>query len=259
MISINLSAIDIDTSPHYLRAIATMLNTLAGESTPLVAAHAVPAPRLTLAIADSPDAGVDTVPAATAIREPEVTHDAARVFGAPAIPNVVAAAPPIPVISAPPIASTPPAPPPVAPPVAASTAMLDSAGLPWDARINASTRTQTAKGVWKRLKGVDDATFDTIAAELRSALGAPPPPAFVPLNAQVPAPPAPTDVPAPPAPIVATAAPTTFAEICQFVTSHAIPPEKTIAACQKFGLPGLGLAAVRLDLIPSIYAELCKP
>ena len=43
----------------------------------------------------------------------------------------------------------------------------DANGLPWDERIHASTRTKTAKGVWKRLRGVDDDTVAAVEAQLR--------------------------------------------------------------------------------------------
>lgn len=80
------------------------------------------------------------------------------------------------------------------------TGELDSTGLPWDERIHASTRTQTAKGVWKKRKGVDEATTAAVENELRARDSLP-----VPLPVGIPvAPPvaAPMPVPAPaPAPI----------------------------------------------------------
>lgn len=49
-----------------------------------------------------------------------------------------------------------------------TSATLDSSGLPWDARINAGTKTQNKDGTWKRLKGCDDAVYDAVIAELRA-------------------------------------------------------------------------------------------
>lgn len=46
---------------------------------------------------------------------------------------------------------------------------LDIDGLPWDARINSGAKTQTGKGVWKRLRGVTDEVYETVRAELISA------------------------------------------------------------------------------------------
>lgn len=50
---------------------------------------------------------------------------------------------------------------------------LDVTGLPWDGRIHASTKTKTQKGEWTKLKGCDDATRDTVMAQLRSIYPAP--------------------------------------------------------------------------------------
>ena len=48
-----------------------------------------------------------------------------------------------------------------------ANAELDVDGLPWDARIHAGTKTKTQKKQWTRKKGVDDAVFDAVIAELR--------------------------------------------------------------------------------------------
>lgn len=48
-----------------------------------------------------------------------------------------------------------------------ASAELDKDGLPWDERIHAGTKTKTQKGIWTRKKGVDDAVFDAVIAELR--------------------------------------------------------------------------------------------
>ena len=52
-------------------------------------------------------------------------------------------------------------------PTQIANAELDKGGLPWDARIHAGTKTKTQKGDWTRKKGVDDAVFDAVVAELR--------------------------------------------------------------------------------------------
>lgn len=135
----------------------------------------------------------------------------------------------------------------------ASPVLLDSNGLPWDSRIHAGTRTQTQKGEWKKKKGVDDATVAKVEAELRAALAIPAKP-FTPLNADAGtvAPPPPTTTAQQPA---ASAAPTTFAELCRYVTGRNLPADKILAVCNKHGLAGLGLVAVRPDLIPAMYAD----
>lgn len=72
---------------------------------------------------------------------------------------------------------------------------FDSKGMPWDERIHAGTKRKTAKGEWQKKKGVDDATFEAVANELRLS------------SAQSAAPAMPTAPAAPVAP-VAPAAPT---------------------------------------------------
>ena len=46
---------------------------------------------------------------------------------------------------------------------------LDASGLPWHADIHASTKTKTAKGIWTKRKGVDDATVARVTAQLRAS------------------------------------------------------------------------------------------
>lgn len=50
---------------------------------------------------------------------------------------------------------------------------LDGDGVPWDARIHASTKTRTQKGVWTKKKGIDDATYASITASLKGTAAAP--------------------------------------------------------------------------------------
>lgn len=90
-------------------------------------------------------------------------------------------------------------------PTQIANAELDKGGLPWDARIHAGTKTKTQKGDWTRKKGVDDAVFDAVIAELRQQYPAAAPVAAVatvtapaaPVTASVPA----ISVPAPAAPV----------------------------------------------------------
>lgn len=44
---------------------------------------------------------------------------------------------------------------------------FDADGMPWDERIHSSAKTKTQKGVWKKRKGVDDATHAAVTAELK--------------------------------------------------------------------------------------------
>lgn len=46
------------------------------------------------------------------------------------------------------------------------TGEVDKAGMPWDARIHASTKTQTQKGLWKKKKGVAADLVTQVETEL---------------------------------------------------------------------------------------------
>jgi len=55
-------------------------------------------------------------------------------------------------------------------PVVTTVPEYDASGLPWDERIHASTKTKTAKNLWTRRRGVDDALVDAVESELRGAI-----------------------------------------------------------------------------------------
>lgn len=147
------------------------------------------------------------------------------------------------------------------PEVPAPAVEVDKRGLPWDARIHASTKTQTQKGQWTARRGVDEATVAAVEAELRAAMGAPaaPPapaaPAAPPVVAGTPVmPPAPA-APVPPAPV------STFPQFIAAINPHVAAGRLTHAAINgalaDVGLPpGLGSIAVRADLIPAVWAKL---
>jgi hypothetical protein len=143
------------------------------------------------------------------------------------------------------------APPPSAP---ANGVSLDSKGLPWDARINAETRSMIADGSWKLKRGVDKALVEAVQAELRSLMAIPSPAATV-----APPPPPQADVVPPPPPPVATNADVTFPELLVAITSltssGALLNEHVIAACNQVGVPNLPLLAQRPDLTAKV-AEL---
>lgn len=48
---------------------------------------------------------------------------------------------------------------------------VDAEGIPWDERIHASTKTQTAKGLWKKRRGVDALTIANVENELKGQTG----------------------------------------------------------------------------------------
>ena len=218
-------AAHVHTDAAVIGQIATAAPTNPFAANPLPSVQAAPVPNAPLVHSIAAVNPFATVPAAT------------PVISAPA-----PSAPLPPAVSAAPLVAT------VAP-ATAHPALLDSTGLPWDARIHASTRTQTQKGVWKAKKGVDDATVAQVTAELRQAMGAPAPAPFVPLNAQ------PVAV-APPPPALGELPVTDFASLAVYVGRRGIKAEDVIKVCEAHGLPGLGLVAVRPDLVQPIYAAL---
>lgn len=54
-------------------------------------------------------------------------------------------------------------------PAALTPGQLDSAGVPWDERIHASTKTTNKDGTWTRRRNTPDAVFDAVMAELKGA------------------------------------------------------------------------------------------
>lgn len=66
--------------------------------------------------------------------------------------------------AAPVMPTMPPAP---AAPTVTTGPELDSAGMPWDERIHASTKTKTQKGEWKKRKGVDPSVTTAVEAEIK--------------------------------------------------------------------------------------------
>lgn len=73
--------------------------------------------------------------------------------------------------------------------VASAAPATDKSGLPWDERIHASTRALTADGMWRKKRGVEDATVNAVEAQLRQVMNIPapaapppPPPAPVPVE-----------------------------------------------------------------------------
>lgn len=78
-------------------------------------------------------------------------------------------------------------------PAQIAAADLDTDGLPWDARIHASTKTKTAKGTWTLSKRVDPKLRETVIAELRAMYASPAPAQSAPAPAVT----APVSVPSP--------------------------------------------------------------
>ena len=109
-------------------------------------------------------------------------------------------------------------------PVAPTHTLTDTSGLPWDERIHAGSKTTKADGTWTRRRGVDDATYKSVEAELRAqaGLGNPQPqPVAIPQPAAT----SPVPVAAPAAPVATAIGATVAAPVPSSVpTAPAVAP-----------------------------------
>lgn len=221
-------------------------------------ARRVDADMTVIASEDRPDAGAPVLTGEKA--------DPAVVFGGgfPNVPVPTPIPPPLPLhnsqTSTPPSidvgAASPPPPPPPAPlPAAASGAATSTSavptdihGLPWDARIHASTQAKIADGSWKKKRGVEPSVIAEVEAQLRTAMAVPAPAAS--------AWPFPTENPH------AGAMAMTFGAMMQVITARieakTLTQEQVTAAVRAVGLASLNLVMQRTDLIPAIMVEIAK-
>lgn len=110
--------------------------------------------------------------------------------------------------------------------------MSDTAGIPWDKRIHASTRIKNDDGTWRKKRGVSAALIKKVEAEIVSVFAVPNPPANVTLVA--PAPPATAIVP-PPVEIIDT--PVKLQQYISRVTAEElITYSDVVDALKEFGL-----------------------
>lgn len=199
-------------------------------------------------------------PAAPVVDVAPEVNTAAIFGGAPVstLPPVVGYDPPA---YTPPVL-VPAAPSPVLPaaPVLQVGAELDSAGLPWDARIHQETRKQNKDKTWQNRRGIDKDMLAAVTTELKfnlqqqqqmqqsapTATAPPPPPAAPQL-----APPPPPAALAPPPPPVTPAAPggvTGFRELMQKITAGTsggkLTQEQVDAALASVGIPPRQLIAL---------------
>lgn len=152
-----------------------------------------------------------------------------------------------------------------------SNADLDSAGLPWDARIHSSSRAKLAKGGgWKLKRGLDPQLVEQVEAELRAVMSIPAPTAPTETQGLHPSPnplsvaavnaitaAMPKNGPVPPTqPAAATAGITTFAQLMPAITAAKLDLASVNSVLQQFGIPSMPLLATRQDLIPQIAGAL---
>lgn len=127
------------------------------------------------------------------------------------------------------------------------TGDLDKANMPWDARIHASTKTQTQKGLWKKKKGVDADLVTEVEAELMGK-------------------PAVTETSAastiPPAPPIASSPKVDFNETMMLITGAVsngdIEMDEVIEVIAKCGGGNGGLQTLLTspDAVPAVYTEI---
>ena len=219
--------------------------------------------------ADNPTAGVVPVPPVpTGVSVPppaattEIEHkgeayipkvlDAATIFGgAPtAAPSVPIPPSPSPVpavpsaVSATGAASAPSAggsDAPAAPPN--PTNALDGAGMPWDHRIHATTKTKNADGTWRQKRGVDPALIVQVTEQNKRLMAIP---AVV--------------VPVPTAPVTPVATGMTFLDlmdqVVKLINGGKLSLEAANAACLPMGVTQLHQLDKRPDLIDSAWTYL---
>ena len=181
--------------------------------------------------------------------------------------STAAVAPPAIAPAALPVTGTLPiAPPPIAPPPAAivppapaiaiasppaPTGDVDSAGLPWDARIHAASKSKIGDGTWRMKKGVDEATKLAVVAELRGQapmahLAAAPAPVAPP-----PAPLAMPVTPVAPVPILPGLSPTTqlIIDISKATNLGKVSNAEMTAIANQLGLATLGEVQQHPELV----------
>lgn len=247
MISVTLQFPDAAAASHALARMAApeQFATLEQFATP---EQFAPAPALTvIAHADRPDVGAPVAPPAP------LPDPAAAAFG-----GAVAQAAPLVAPPAMPAPPTPPAAPSaptavIAPTAVPGTVERDSTGLPWDARIHASTKTKVASGAWTAKRNVDPAFKAQVEADLR---GLPAPAAAAPAVPVAPpaAPLAPAPVDMPQAPAARTFA-QYMAEIGGMFSARPVDAHNAMtAALAPHGMQHVGQLAGKPELIDTVDA-----
>lgn len=129
---------------------------------------------------------------------------------------------------------------------------IDEAGLPWDTRIHASTKTKTAKGLWKKRKGVDADTITDVEAELHELMA-------IPVSGQTQQEQQPVIIP-PPQQEQTAGAPTTFAEFVKAcgakISAGQLTMPRILEIVNGKGIQSLQAVGTRSDLIPELWSEI---
>lgn len=131
------------------------------------------------------------------------------------------------------------------PPSAAPGVELDVDNIPWDNRIHARTKSKTADGKWKLMRGLDNKVADTVMKELKKVM-------TIPKVAPAPIMQSPED----PMESAVIDFPALMTKITAAVAQGKISQLQIVEAVQSVGLPNLPVAATRPDLIPMIAAKI---
>jgi hypothetical protein len=242
--------LEIPNNPACLYAARTFFDVLLGEAGESAMHKATTAPVTTVSELNVTTASANTPAPATLVPAPDPAAAA------------MAASNPTPV-------TTPASSPDEWPQKDANGVLRDKAGLPWDERIHATTKTCKKDGTWKILRGAQPLIVEQVEAELKAAMAAPDPSAATttPVTADVLA-----EVAFHSANTSATSD-TTIADAIAAVPDEqkfpdlmaALTPkfqdgsvtmETVNAACLELGLQQLALAATRPDLIPALVQKL---
>lgn len=184
------------------------------------------------------------------LAQAEPDRDFTKVFTAAAAPSVpIPPPPPVLVLMTP----TPPALPAetvslpdpapaataVVPPVfvGSESVVVDAAGLPWDARIHASTRAHNKDGTWRKIRNTDKSAAAIVEADLRAAAAIPP---------------VPPGMPTPPASPAASFA-SFMAWTAKQISADRLKTSDTFEIIQPLGLQSIVSLQTRPDLLPAAY------
>lgn len=129
---------------------------------------------------------------------------------------------------------------------------VDVSGLPWDARIHASSKAKVADGTWRLKRGVDNDLVTSVTAELKAVMSLPTPtgPGTTTHVGGVPVP----GVPGVPVPPVITFE-LLMIKLGQMLTAKTVTQEAINTACLTIGVTIPTLAA-RPDLVPELAEKL---
>jgi len=139
-------------------------------------------------------------------------------------------------------------------PSVATPPQVDSAGMPWDERIHASTKTFVQNGTWKMKRGVDATVVASVTAELMGNEPTLPTPS----NETIVTPPvAPiTDAPVPPP----VAAPDPFRSLIADITKAGLAPDYVQQVIRENGAESLPMLKAKYPhLFPLIREKLGLP